>query len=118
DERRQATDRLAGLLAALRLLMLRTALLDLLIARRERLRVGRQIGLRLRLRLEARLALTRTMGHERLAVVAVVIIVVTAALLWATGLLPLLRLLLVVGVLLAELFLRGSDEAEIVLGVL
>src|SRR5450631_4186207 len=54
-------------------LMLRAVLL--LIARRKRLRVARQIGLRLRrwrLRREARLVL----AHERLAVVAVVVVVV------------------------------------------
>ena len=109
-----------GLAAQIRLrridLRLRTMLLLLLIARRERLRVARQIRLRLRhrrLRREARLVL----AHVRLTVVAIVVEVVVGGALRRA--LALLRLLIVViGVLLAELLLRGGDQAEIMFGVL
>jgi len=114
DEGRQAADLLSGLpaLDGLRLLhgLLRAALLGL-IARRKRLGVARQI--RLRLLNEARLVL----AHEGLTFVAVVVVAFLAALLSA-GRLLLLRLLLVIRILLAELFLRGGDQAEIMLGVL
>ena len=127
DERGQTAGVLAAGVAAwvglrriglLLRLMLRTVLL--LIARRKRLRVARQIRLRLRhmlwrlrLRREARLVL----AHVRLAVVFPVIEVVIGRALRSA--LALLRLLIVVvGVLLAELLLRGGDQAEIMLGVL
>lgn len=101
----------------LRRLVLRAVVL-LLVARRERLRVARQIRLLLRL-LRLRLLRLRRVGlvlaEERLAVVIVVEVVSRALLLRGAGLL-LLRV--VVRVLLPELFLRGGDEAEIVLGVL
>ena len=86
----------------------------LLIARRERLRVARQIRLwrlRWRLRRVARLVL----AHERLAVVFVVEVVVGRTLRSA---LARLRLRIVIRVLLAELLLRSGDQAKIMLGVL
>jgi hypothetical protein len=95
-------------------LMWRPAVL-LQIARRKRLRIARQIWLRLRhrrLRRIARLVLAR----ERLAIV-IVEIVVSCAL--RRSLLALrVRLIVVVGVLLAELFLRHGNQAEIMFGVL
>ncbi len=95
-------------MAGLRLL--RARLLLLLVARRKRLSVARQVWLRLTFALhEARLA------GEGLAVVAFVLVGVVAARLRAG---VLLRLLIVIGVLLAELFLRGGDQAEIMFGVL
>src|SRR5579885_762331 len=107
DEGRQAAD------VAFRLRLVLRALRHLLIARREGLRVARNIRLLLRLGLsEARLIL----AHIRLALVTLVIEVIAA--LRRAGLLALLRLLLVVRILLAELLLRGGDQAEIMLGVL
>jgi hypothetical protein len=117
DESGQAARIMAPVLADVRLLLrlVRRTMLRL-IARRKRLSVARQIRLRLllrRLRLEAWLVL----AHEGLAiVVAVVEVVVGGALRRVLALLRLL--LLVIWVLLAELFLRGSDQAEIMLGVL
>src|SRR5216683_6566302 len=131
NECRQTTDLLAAFLAALvrllvrlrvwMLLVLRTVV-DLLIARREGLRVTRDIGLlwllnrlrHLRLRRIARFVLT----HERLAVILAVVEVVVSRTLRRAALALLRLLIVVVGVLLAELFLRSSDQAEIMLGVL
>src|SRR5664279_555075 len=102
------------MLRLMRRLMLRTVLL--LIARRKRLRVARQIRLCLRngwLRRKARLVLTR----ERLAVVIVIEVVVGRTL--RRRLLALrVGLVVVVGVLLPELFLRRGDQTEIMFGVL
>src|SRR6185312_6158793 len=80
-----------------------------LVARRKRLRIARQIGLRLRLTLldEARLAL----AHERLIVAVIIEIVVRRTLRHA-------RLLVVIGILLPELLLRRSDQAKVVFRVL
>jgi hypothetical protein len=109
--------RLLGLLMLLMLLMLR-AILDLLITRRKRLRIARQIRLLLRLsRSVAWLVLT----HERLIVFVVPIEGVIASLRLAAARCAalLMRLLLVViRVLLTKLFLRCSNQAEVVLGVL
>src|SRR5665647_887833 len=98
--------------------MLRAAVL-LLIARRKRLRIARNKGLRLlhrRLRRVARLVLPQ----ERLAFVVAIVVAVVVALLGALrDLLTLLPLrIVVIGVLLAELFLRDGDQAEIMFGVL
>ena len=98
------------------LLMLR-AILDLLITRRKRLSIARQIRLLLRLsRSVAWLVLT----HERLIVFLVPIEGVIAGLLLATGRAALLMrlLLIVVRVLLTKLLLRRGNQAEVVFGVL
>ena len=129
DECRKTADVLSAFLAALvglrvglllvqlMLLMLR-AILDLLITWRKRLRIARQIRLLLRLsRSVAWLVLT----HERLIVFVVPIEGVIASLRLAAARCAalLMRLLLVViRVLLTKLFLRRSDQAEVVLGVL
>lgn len=120
DECRQAADLLSAFLATLiRLLlillrlMLR-AVMHLLIARRERLGIARQIRLLLRFtRSVARLVL----AHEGLAVVIIAVKSLVGVLL-AGGALLLLRLLVVVWILLTELFLRGGNQAKIVLGML
>jgi hypothetical protein len=105
------------MLLRLMLLMLLRTILDLLITRRKRLSIARQIRLLLRLsRSVAWLVLT----HERLIVFFVPIEGVIAGLRLATGRAALLMrlLLVVVRVLLTELFLRRGDQAEVVLGVL
>lgn len=120
DECRQAADLLSAFLATLiRLLlillrlMLR-AVMHLLIARRERLGIARQIRLLLRFtRSVARLVL----AHEGLAVVIIAVKSLVGVLL-AGGALLLLRLLVVVWILLTELFLRGGNQAKVVLGML
>lgn len=120
DECRQAADLLSAFLATLiRLLlillrlMLR-AVMHLLIARRERLGIARQIRLLLGFtRSVARLVL----AHEGLAVVIIAVKSLVGVLL-ARGALLLLRLLVVVWILLTELFLRGGNQAKVVLGML
>jgi hypothetical protein len=120
DECRQAADLLSAFLATLiRLLlillrlMLR-AVMHLLIARRERLGIARQIRLLLGFtRSVARLVL----AHEGLAVVIIAVKSLVGVLL-AGGALLLLRLLVVVWILLTELFLRGGNQAKVVLGML
>jgi hypothetical protein len=124
DECRKTADVLSAFMAALvglrvgLLLMLLRAILHLLITRRKRLRIARQIRLLLRLsRSVAWLVLT----HERLIVVFVPIEGVIASLRLAAARCAalLMRLLLVVvRVLLTKLFLRRSNQAEVVLGVL
>ena len=119
DECRQAADLLSTFLASLiRLLlillrlMLR-AVMHLLIARRERLGIARQIRLLLGFtRSVARLVL----AHEGLAVVIIAVKSLVGVLLAGGALL--LRLLVVVWILLTELFLRGGNQAEVVLGML
>jgi hypothetical protein len=109
--------RVGLLLMRLMLLMLLRPILDLLITRRKRLSIARQIRLLLRLsRSVAWLVLT----HERLIVFFVPIEGVIAGLLLAAGRAALLMrlLLIVVRVLLTKLFLRRGDQAEVVLGVL
>ena len=95
----------------------------LLIARRKRLRVARQIRLRLRCMLRYLLRYLRLRRKARFVlagkglIVVVVEIVVSRAL--RRRLLALrVGLIVVVGVLLAELFLRDRDQAEIMFGVL
>jgi hypothetical protein len=120
DECRQAADLLSAFLATLiRLLlillrlMLR-AVMHLLIARRERLGIARQIRLLLGFtRSVARLVL----AHEGLAVIIIAVKSLVGVLL-ARGALLLLRLLVVVWILLTELFLRGGNQAKVVLGML
>lgn len=105
---------LVRLLVGLRL-MLRTVV-HLLIARREWLGIPRQIRLRL-LHLRLRCIARFVLAHERLGIVIVAIKALVCGLLTRRSLL--LRLLVVViGILLTELFLRGGDQAKIMLGVL
>jgi hypothetical protein len=109
--------RVGLLLMLLMLLMLLRPILDLLITRRKRLSIARQIRLLLRLsRSVAWLVLT----HVRLIVFFVPIEGVITGLLLAAGRAALLMrlLLIVVRVLLTKLFLRRGDQAEVVLGVL
>ena len=106
-----------GLLLGLLVLLMLRAILDLLITRRKRLRIARQIRLLLRLsRSVARLVLT----HERLIFFFVPVEGVIAGLRLAAGRAALLMrlLLVVVRVLLAKLFLRRGDQPEVVFGVL
>jgi hypothetical protein len=120
DECRQAADLLSTFLTTLiRLLlillrlMLR-AVMHLLIARRERLGIARQIRLLLGFTWSvARLVL----AHEGLAVIIIAVKSLVGVLL-ARGALLLLRLLVVVWILLTELFLRGGNQAKVVLGML
>ena len=104
---------LVGLLVRL-WLMLRTVV-HLLIARREWLGIPRQIRLRL-LHLRLRCIARFVLAHERLGIVIVAIKALVCGLLTRRSLL--LRLLVVIGILLTELFLRGGDQAKIMLGVL
>lgn len=120
DECRQAADLLSALATLIRLLLIRLrlmlrAVLHLLIARRERLGIARQIRLLLGFtRSVARLVL----AHEGLAVVIIAVKSLVGILLAGGALLLLLRLLVVVWILLTELFLRGGNQAEVVLGML
>jgi len=120
DERRQAADLLSALATLIRLLLIRLrlmlrAVLHLLIARRERLGIARQIRLLLRFtRSVARLVL----AHEGLTVVVIAVKSLVGVLLAGGALLLLLRLLVIIWILLTELFLRGGNQAEIVLGML
>lgn len=102
----------------LMLLILLRAILDLLIARRKRLRITGQIRLLLRF---ARRVTWFVLAHEGLVVVVITIVAVVAAgLRLAAGHAALLMrlLLVVVRVLLTKLFLRCGDQAKVVLGVL
>jgi hypothetical protein len=95
-------------------LLLRT-ILELLITRREGLCIARQVWLRLRFsRRIARLVLP----HIWLAVIVIAVKAFIAGALRLSAWPALLRLLIVIGILLTELFLRGGDQAEIVFGVL
>jgi hypothetical protein len=123
DECRQTADLLSTFLATLiRLLlillrlMLR-AVMHLLIARRERLGIARQIRLLLRLLRFTRSVARLVLAHEGLGVVIIAVKSLVGVLL-AGGALLLLRLLVVVWILLTELFLRGGNQAKIVLGML
>lgn len=97
------------------LLIMLLLIVLLLAALRERLRVTRYVRLRL-VRLIARLVLP----HVGLAVIVAIVVEIVAALLRiaASLLLLLLLLLIVIRVLLAKLFLRRRDQAEIMFGVL
>ena len=118
-ERRQAADLLSTFMTALlaRLLIwlrlvLRTVL-HLLVAGRERLGITRQIGLLLRF---SRAVAWFILAHERLGFIVIAVKTLVGVLL--AGRTLLLRLLVVIRVLLTELFLRGSDQAKIMLGML
>ena len=120
DECRRAADLLSAFLATLiwfLLILLRLilrAIMHLLIARRERLGIARQIRLLLGF---ARSVARLVLAHEGLAVVIIAVKSLVGVLL-AGGALLLLRLLVVVWILLTELFLRGGNQAEIVFGML
>jgi hypothetical protein len=118
-ERRQAADLLSTFMTALlaRLLIwlrlvLRTVL-HLLVAGRERLGITRQVGLLLRF---SRAVAWFILAHERLGFIVIAVKTLVGVLL--AGRTLLLRLLVVIWVLLTELFLRGSDQAKIMLGML
>ena len=118
-ECRQATNILSAFVSALvrmiRLRLMLLAIVDLLVARWKRLSVARDI--RLLLRLAWRVA-RFVLAHESLAVVIVAVKTFIVPLLVLPARRALLRLLIVVGVLLAELFLRGGNETKIMFGVL
>jgi len=104
---------LARLRVRLRL-MLRTVV-NLLVARREGLRIAGQIGLLLRFtRPVARFVLS----HERLGVIVIAVEAFIASLLLSTLRALLWLLLIVVRVLLAKLLLRRGDKTKIVFGML
>lgn len=113
---RQAADVLpASLVRLMRLLLVLRAIVYLLVARRKRLGVAREIRLLLGF---ARAVARFVLAHERLTVIIIAVEAFVVALLVLSAGRSLLRLLIVVGVLLAELFLRGGDETEIMFGVL
>jgi hypothetical protein len=118
-ECRQATNILSAFVSALvrmiRLRLMLLAIVDLLVARWKWLSVTRDI--RLLLRLAWRVA-RFVLAHESLAVVIVAVKTFIVPLLVLPARRALLRLLIVVGVLLAELFLRGGNETKIMFGVL
>jgi len=100
------------LLVLLRLMMLRTVV-QLLIPRRERLRIARQIRLLLRF---ARRVARLVLAHEWLGIIILAVKSFVGVLLARRALL--LRLLVVIRVLLTELLLGGSDQAKVMLGML
>jgi hypothetical protein len=99
----------------MRLLLMLRSIMHLLVARREWLGIARQVRLLLGL---ARRVARFVLPHERLAVVIVAIKAFVSSLLLLPAGRALLRLLVVVGVLLAELFLGRGDKAEIMFGML
>ena len=123
NKSRKTTDILSAFMTTLvrlrvrLLLMMLRAILDLLVTRRKRLGIARQI--RLLLRLPRRVAWF-ILTHERLIVVFVSIEGVIAGLRLAAGRAALLvrLLLIVVRVLLTKLLLRRGDQTEVMLGVL
>ena len=114
-ECRQATNILSALVRMKRLRLMLLTIVDLLVARWKWLSVARDI--RLLLRLAWRVA-RFVLAHESLAVVIVAVKTFIVPLLVLPARRALLRLLIVVGVLLAELFLRGGNETKIMFGVL
>jgi hypothetical protein len=118
-ECRQATDILPAFMSPLirmiRLRLMLLAIVDLLVARWKWLSIAREIWLLLRF---ARRVARFILAHESLAIVIVAVETLVVPLLVLPAGCALLRLLIVVGVLLAELFLRGGNKTEIMLGVL
>jgi len=118
-ECRQATDILPAFMSPLirmiRLRLMLLAIVDLLVARWKWLSIAREIWLLLRF---ARRIARFILAHESLAIVIVAVETLVVPLLVLPAGCALLRLLIVVGVLLAELFLRGGNKTEIMLGVL
>ena len=104
----------ARLLVWLRL-MLRRTVVHLLVTRRKRLRVARQIRLLLGF---ARRIAGFILAHERLGLVVAVVETLLIALLLLSARRSLLRLLVVVRILLTELLLRRGDKTEIMFGML
>ena len=117
----QATDLLSAFMSTVtrllvgRLLMLRRTFVHLLVARREGLCVARQIRLLLRF---ARRVARFILAHEGLGIVIALVKTLVGALLLSARRSLLLWLLIVVGILLAELFLRRGDKAEIMFRML
>ena len=118
-ECRQATDILPAFMSPLirmiRLRLMLLAIVDLLVARWKWLSIAREIWLLLRF---ARRIARFILAHKSLAIVIVAVETLVVPLLVLPAGCALLRLLIVVGVLLAELFLRGGNKTEIMLGVL
>jgi len=118
-ECRQATDILPAFMSPLirmiRLRLMLLAIVDLLVARWKWLSIAREIWLLLRF---ARRVARFILAHESLAIVIVAVETLVVPLLVLPAGCALLRLLIVVGVLLTELFLRGGNKTEIMLGVL
>jgi hypothetical protein len=118
-ECRQTTDILPAFVSALvgmiRLRLMLLAIRDLLVARWKRLSVAREIWLLLRF---ARRVARFVLAHESRAVVIVAVKTFVVPLLVLPAGDALLRLLIVIGVLLAKLFLRGGNETKIMFGVL
>jgi hypothetical protein len=118
-ECRQATNILPAFMSPLirmiRLRLMLLAIVDLLIARWKWLSIAREIRLLLGF---ARRVARFILAHESLAVVIVAVktFVIPRLVLPAGD--ALLLLLIVVGVLLAKLLLRGGNETKIMLGVL
>ena len=116
---RQATYILSAFVCALvRMLRLRLMLLAivyLLVARRKWLSVAGEIRLLLGF---ARRVARFVLAHEGLAVIVVTVETFVAPLLVLPAGRALLRLLIIVGVLLAKLFLRGGNKTKIMFGVL
>ena len=118
DECGEAAQFLAAFVRALsrlrvRLLLMLRPVVNLLLAGREWLGVARQVGLLLRL----------TRGVARFVLAAelwlhVVVFAIKGVVATRQRRTRSLLLLIVIGVLLAKLFLRGCDQAEIMLGVL
>jgi hypothetical protein len=96
-------------------LMLRP-ILHLLISWRKWLRIARQV--RLLLRFARRCITGLVLTHERLTVVLITVKSIIACLRLTALDVLLMRLLIVVGVLLAELLLRRGNQPEIMFGVL
>ena len=118
-ECRQANNILSAFVSALvrmiRLRLMLLAIVDMLVARWKWLSVTRDI--RLLLRLAWRVA-RFVLAHESLAVVIVAVKTFIVPLLVLPARRALLRLLIIVGVLLAKLFLRGGNKTKIMFGVL
>ena len=116
---RQATYILPAFVCALvrmmRLRLMLLAIVYLLVARRKWLSVAGEIRLLLRF---ARRVARFVLAHEGLAVFVVTVETFVASLLVLPARHALLRLLIVVGVLLTKLFLRGRNKTKIMFGVL
>ena len=99
----------------MRLRLMLLAIVYLLVARRKWLSVAGEIRLLLGF---ARRVARFVLAHEGLAVIVVTVETFVAPLLVLPAGRALLRLLIIVGVLLAKLFLRGGNKTKIMFGVL
>jgi hypothetical protein len=106
---------MSALVRRIRLRLMLRAIVYLLVARRKWLSVAGEIRLLLGF---ARSIARFVLAHERLTVAIITIKTFVNPLLVLPARHALLRLLVVVGVLLAKLFLRGGDKTEIMFGVL